>query len=97
MSDIGAAIQEVMESYEVEIGGKTFPVKAIRNITGHDIKRYHIHGDKQIPFIKNNNRDKMEEGEVFAIETFGSTGTGRLGDDVRIEVYTTLTSQLIFK
>ncbi len=82
MSDIGAAIQEVMESYEVEIGGKTFPVKAIRNITGHDILQYHIHGGKLIPFIKNQNRDKMEEGEVFAIETFGSTGKGFLSDDV---------------
>ena len=82
MSDIGAAIQEAMESYEVEIGGKVFPVKAIRNITGHDILRYHIHGGKQIPFIKNKNRDKMEEGEVFAIETFGSTGKGYLSDDV---------------
>jgi methionine aminopeptidase len=82
MSDIGAAIQEVMESYEVEISGKSVPVKAVRNITGHDILRYHIHGGKQIPFIKNNNRDKMEEGEVFAIETFGSTGRGVLGDDV---------------
>jgi len=82
MSDIGAAIQEVMESYEVEIAGKFFPVKAIRNITGHDILRYHIHGGKQVPFVKNNNRDKMEEGEVFAIETFGSTGKGFVRDDV---------------
>lgn len=82
MSDIGAAVQEVMESYEVEIGGKIFPVKAIRGITGHDIKRYHIHGDKSVPFVKNNSRDKMEEGEVFAIETFGSTGKGRVIDDV---------------
>jgi methionyl aminopeptidase len=90
MSDIGAAIQEVMESYEVEIRGKTFPIKAIRNITGHDIKRYHIHGNKQIPFIKNNNRDKMEEGEVFAIETFGSTGKGRLDDDVSIRSHGTM-------
>lgn len=86
MSDIGAAIQEVMESYEVDIGGKTFPVKAVRNITGHDIKRFHIHGDKQVPFVKNNNPDKMEEGEVFAIETFGSTGKGYMRDDVSIEV-----------
>lgn len=83
MSEIGAAIQEVMESYEVEINQKTYPVKAIRNITGHDILRYHIHGGKQIPFIKNNSRQKMEEGEVFAIETFGSTGKGILDDDVR--------------
>jgi methionyl aminopeptidase len=86
MSDIGAAIQEVMESYEVEIGGKAFPVRALRGITGHDIKRYRIHGDKQVPFIKNNSRDKMEEGEVFAIETFGSTGKGRVNDEVSIEV-----------
>lgn len=83
MNDIGAAIQEVMESYEVEISGKTFPVKAIRNIAGHDILRYHIHGGKQVPFVKNKNRDKMEEGEVFAIETFGSTGKGFVSDDVR--------------
>jgi methionyl aminopeptidase len=87
MKDIGAAIQEVMESYEVEIAGKVFPIKAIRNITGHDILRYHIHGGKQIPFIKNNNRDKMEEGEVFAIETFGSTGKGYLNDDVRLQFF----------
>jgi methionyl aminopeptidase len=83
MSDIGSAIQEVMESYEVELSGKTFPVKAVRNITGHDILQYHIHGNKQVPFIKNKNRSKMEEGEVFAIETFGSTGKGYLTDDVR--------------
>lgn len=82
MSEIGAAIQETMESYEVEIAGKLFPVKAVRNITGHDILRYHIHGGKQIPFVKNKNPDKMEEGEVFAIETFGSTGKGFLCDDV---------------
>jgi methionyl aminopeptidase len=83
MSDIGAAIQEVMESYEVDICGKIFPVKSIRNITGHDILQYHIHGGKQVPFVKNKNRDRMEEGEVFAIETFGSTGKGFLTDDVR--------------
>lgn len=83
MSQIGSAIQEAMESYEVEMNGKVLPVKAVRNITGHDIKRYRIHGDKQIPFIKNSSKQKMEEGEVFAIETFGTTGRGYLDDDVR--------------
>lgn len=68
----------------MEIKGRTYPVKAIRNLTGHDILQYHIHGGKQIPFIKNSNQTKMEEGEVFAIETFGSTGTGYMHDDVRI-------------
>lgn len=85
MSDIGAAIQEVMESYEVEINGRTYPIKAIRNITGHDIKQYQIHGDKQIPFVKNSSNTKMEEGEIFAIETFGTTGKGYLRDGVSIK------------
>ncbi|KAH7383503.1 methionine aminopeptidase 2-like protein [Cadophora sp. MPI-SDFR-AT-0126] len=81
MKEIGAAIQEVMESYEVELDGKLYPVKAVRSLTGHNILRYHIHGDKQVPFVKNNSSQKMEEGDVFAIETFGSTGRGYTHDD----------------
>ncbi|KAF5005979.1 hypothetical protein FDECE_7605 [Fusarium decemcellulare] len=80
--DVSAAIQEAMESYEVEIRGKTYPVKAVRNICAHDIKHYRIHGGKSIPFIKNSDQTKMEEGEIFAIETFGTTGRGILHDDV---------------
>jgi methionyl aminopeptidase len=71
-----------MESYEVEIAGTTFPVKAVRDLSGHDIKQYRIHGGKSIPFVKNKNQTKMEEGEVFAIETFGTTGRGYLVDGV---------------
>ena len=33
--DVGAACQEVMESYEVEINGKTFPIKSVRSVDGH--------------------------------------------------------------
>lgn len=80
--DVSAAIQETMESYEVEVGGKMFPVKPVRNICAHDIARYQIHAGKSIPFIKNNDETKMEEGEIFAIETFGTTGRGKLYDDV---------------
>ncbi len=29
-----------------------------------------------VPIVKSNDNTKMEEGEVFAIETFGSTGAG---------------------
>ncbi|RDW77374.1 methionine aminopeptidase 2-1 [Coleophoma cylindrospora] len=85
--DISAAIQEAMESYEVELNGKVIPVKAVRNITGHNIKQYQIHGGKSIPFIKNSDQTKMEAGEVFAIETFGTTGSGVLRDDVGIYGY----------
>ncbi|KAL5336292.1 MetAP 2-2 [Aspergillus crustosus] len=87
ISDVSAAIQEAMESYEVEIEGKTFPVKAVRNLSGHDIKQYRIHGGKSIPFIKNSDQTKMEEGEIFAIETFGSTGRGYTEDDMGVYGY----------
>ncbi|OKL58953.1 Methionine aminopeptidase 2-1 [Talaromyces atroroseus] len=76
MSDIGAAIQEAMESYEVEINGTSFPVKCIRNLNGHNIDQHIIHGGKSVPIVKGGDQTKMEEGEVFAIETFGSTGKG---------------------
>lgn len=52
LCDIGAAIQEVMESYEVEIDGKTYQVKSIRNLNGHSIAPYRIHAGKTVPIVK---------------------------------------------
>lgn len=40
MSEIGEEIQEVMESYEVEIDGKTYRVRPCRNLNGHNIESY---------------------------------------------------------
>ncbi|KAF2280556.1 methionine aminopeptidase 2-like protein [Westerdykella ornata] len=87
MSDIGAAIQEVMESYECEIKGTTYPVKCIRNLNGHSIGHYTIHGGKTVPIVKGGDQTKMEEGETFAIETFGSTGKGYVRDDMETSHY----------
>ena len=37
-----------------------------------------MHGNKSVPLFKNEeNTMKMEEGELYAIETFASTGKGR--------------------
>src|SRR5690625_3230072 len=82
MSDIGAAIQEAMESYEVELNGTTHQVKCIRNVNGHNIGHYTVHEGKSVPIVKGGDQTKMEEGETFAIETFGSTGKGYVVDDV---------------
>ncbi|KAG9019126.1 Methionine aminopeptidase 2 [Tulasnella sp. 427] len=94
VGDIGAAIQEVMESYEVtvpykdgRVGSATFPVKAIGNLTGHNITPYKIHGGKSVPIVKSRDQDKMEEGEYFAIETFGSTGRGRVVESGEVSHY----------
>ena len=70
-----------MESYEVEIGNKIYPVKCIRNLNGHNITRYKIHSGKRVPIVKNGDETRMEEDEQYAIETFGSTGQGYVNHD----------------
>ncbi|KAH7009633.1 peptidase M24, structural domain-containing protein [Ilyonectria destructans] len=81
LGELGGLIQEAMESYECEINGTTYPIKPIRGLAGHTILPYSIHGTKSVPLIKTDDMTKMEEGDVFAIETFGSTGTGRVWDE----------------
>ncbi|KAK4121345.1 peptidase M24A, methionine aminopeptidase [Parathielavia appendiculata] len=87
VGEIGGVIQEVMESYEVEIDGTTYPVKPIRNLNGHSILPYNIHGTKSVPIVKSNDSTKMEEGDVFAIETFGSTGEGKVREEGEVSHY----------
>ncbi|XP_054622526.1 methionine aminopeptidase 2 isoform X2 [Dunckerocampus dactyliophorus] len=87
LCDVGEAIQEVMESYEVELDGKTYQVKPIRNLNGHSIGQYRIHAGKTVPIVKGGEGTRMEEGEVYAIETFGSTGKGVVHDDMECSHY----------
>lgn len=87
MTDIGSEIQEVMESHEVEIDGKTLQVKCIRNLNGHSIGPYKIHAGKTVPIVRNGDQTKMEEGELYAIETFASTGRGLIHEDLECSHY----------
>lgn len=87
LGELGALIQEAMESYEVELDGKMYPVKCIRNLNGHSIGQYVIHAGKTVPIVKGGSNQRMEEGEVFAIETFGSTGKGYVHDDMECSHY----------
>lgn len=87
LCDIGAAIQEVMESYEVDLDGKTYQVKSIRNLNGHSISPYRIHSGKTVPIVKGGETTRMEENEFYAIETFGSTGRGMVHDDMDCSHY----------
>ncbi|EPY78885.1 methionine aminopeptidase 2 isoform 3 [Camelus ferus] len=80
LCDVGEAIQEVMESYEVEIDGKTYQESAKK------IKQEKVEKDCQAIFyvvvvVLH------EEGEVYAIETFGSTGKGVVHDDMECSHY----------
>nr|PUA85998.1 putative methionine aminopeptidase 2 [Toxoplasma gondii TgCATBr9] len=88
LSEIGGFIQEAIESYEMEIDGKLVPIKSIRNLTGHSIDLYRIHAGKSVPIVKapggqtsHAPSNIMEEGEVYAIETFASTGRAHVSEE----------------
>lgn len=87
LCDVGESIQEVMESYEIDLDGKSHQIKCIRNLNGHSIGAYRIHGGKSVPIVKGGEATKMEEGEFFAIETFGSTGKGYVREDMECSHY----------
>jgi len=83
IGDWGKDIQEVMESYEVTINGKIYPVKAISNLGGHNILQGIIHGGMFLPSVDMKNslpkNYRFKEG-VYAVETFGSTGANSVNE-----------------
>lgn len=87
LREIGENIQEVMESHEVELDGKIYPVKAIQNLCGHSIDQHRVHAGKSVPIVKGGPETRMEEGEQYAIETFGSTGKGKVWEDLECSHY----------
>eukprot|EP01156_Anaeramoeba_ignava_P017914 Anaeramoba_ignava/a90315_71.p1 GENE.a90315_71~~a90315_71.p1 ORF type:complete len:463 (+),score=147.51 a90315_71:22-1389(+) len=82
LCDLGEIIQEVIESHEVEIDGKVHNIVPIQNLSGHSLGPYEIHSGKSVPLVKGTEqKTRMEEGELFAFETFASTGKGVVSDE----------------
>ena len=42
LCDMGESIEEIMESYELELISTTYSIKCIRNLNGHSIGPYQI-------------------------------------------------------
>jgi methionyl aminopeptidase len=76
INEISADIKEAIESYEIELDGKTLPIHAITNLGGHTIEPYTIHAGKLVLGGPSKTQDniRMSTGECFAIETFATTG-----------------------
>ncbi|HUT37817.1 MAG TPA: type II methionyl aminopeptidase [Methanoregula sp.] len=76
--DLGAAIQK-----EIECRG----YRPISNLTGHGLDRYILHRPPTIPNVGIQGGVVLEEGMVFAIEPFATTGSGHVGEKTRKEIY----------
>lgn len=95
LGDIGKLVQEFIESKEVEIRGKIYPLKSVRDLTGHLIFPYMIHGPKSIPNFAINYPVRMEENEFYAVETFPTTGSGRTNFDLECSHYCINTERIV--
>ena len=95
LGDIGKVVEEFIESKEVEIRGKTYPLKSVRDLTGHLIFPYMIHGPKSIPNFAINYPERMEENEIYAVETFPTTGTGKCNFDLEVSHYSINTERIV--
>jgi methionyl aminopeptidase len=82
--EIGAVIQEAIESFEfIDKNGKVIPIKPCKNLNGHSIERYRIHGGQSVPIVKKSDfaHERMQENTCYAIETFATTGKGFVIED----------------
>ncbi len=66
---------------------KGFKFNPIKELGGHQIERWTVHGKKQLPELGTQGGDIMEEGEVFAIEIFASTGEGTVHNTKNSYIY----------
>lgn len=76
--DLGTVIQSVIESRGY---------RPIANLTGHGLDRYVQHRSPTIPNIGGYGGVTIEEGMVFAIEPFATTGSGHVAEKTRREIY----------
>ncbi|NWF96671.1 MAG: type II methionyl aminopeptidase [Candidatus Thorarchaeota archaeon] len=71
LNTIGALIEDTIKSAGFQ---------PIRQLSGHQLKAYELHSDKQIPCVSGKSEVTVEVGEVYAVETFASTGSGNVTD-----------------
>ncbi|MEM3526379.1 MAG: type II methionyl aminopeptidase, partial [Candidatus Jordarchaeaceae archaeon] len=78
---IGEKIEEIIKGYGF---------RPIKDLSGHLLDQYLLHGSKIIPNISIPHGVKIEEGEVYALETFATTGSGSVTEAPYAYIYSLL-------
>jgi len=81
----GVTTGELGAAVEKEILSRGY--RPIANLTGHGLDQYVAHTDPTIPNISIHGGTVLEEGMAIAIEPFATTGSGRVGEKTRVEIY----------
>ncbi|MFA5049416.1 MAG: type II methionyl aminopeptidase [Candidatus Paceibacterota bacterium] len=78
IGDIGGVIEERI---------KSFGFKPVSNLTGHKITTGLLHSGIDVPNVKTTDPYEVQEGEIYAIEPFASTGSGFVSDLDQVEIF----------
>lgn len=81
----GTKVHEISEVCENTVNGLGFNV--IRNLAGHRVERYSQHAHPSIPNGKNSIQDKIEAGNVYAMEVFVTNGSGFVVESSPTEIF----------
>ncbi|MHA1475121.1 MAG: type II methionyl aminopeptidase [Promethearchaeota archaeon] len=77
----------------VEVGKVTaniirgFGYSPIKDLHGHSLEKWQLHGFKEIPNVGISSGDVFEDGDVFALECFASTGLGNIHNGSICNIY----------
>ncbi len=81
----GTAVGEIGGIIEETIKGYGF--RPISNLSGHMIKSNELHAGIEIPNIKTSDPYRFQEGDIFAVEPFATTGQGHVEDLEQVEIF----------
>ena len=78
LMEVGRIIQDTIATYNVA---------SVRNLSGHELKPWHLHSGLTIPNYDNGNTTKLKQGMTLAIEPFATTGGGIVQDGKPSGIY----------
>ena len=78
LGDVGQAIEKVINEYGL---------KSVKNLSGHNLKKYRLHAGKIVPNVKKRGIGTVEIGEYYAIEPFATSGTGTVIDSEYVYIF----------
>ncbi len=84
----GREVTEISETIQRTIEGHGY--KPVVNLTGHKLERYNLHGDVAIPNIKLKVPYRLKKGDVFAVEPFATTGSGKVVESGDAKIFSFL-------
>jgi len=75
---VGHVIEKIIKEYGL------VPVK---NLSGHNLEKFRLHGGKLVPNVKKRGVGTIEVGEYYAIEPFATSGTGTVIDSEYVYIF----------